>query len=311
MNPPDPRSKRPLDFTLQQMRTFCTVFRLGSYASAARLTNFSTSAVWEQVKELEKQYGTALFKRRGKSVAPTAEAHRLNELFLPLLAGLESTREHILESSGTRPARITLATGARMLIEETSTALQVFTTKHPDVKLRIMHTSSRGAIELVLSGEVDLAMALEPGPDYVDKAVTVRPAYEIDYLLIARKNHALAKKRGFRFAAITNHPLIVHHRGSYSRHLLEQTLHTHNLHNSVQIAVESDNSAFTAACVRAGLGIGIIAGRPDGFLCKGLFVKSLARWMGRARIAFMWKRGAYATDATKELMETIRKVMEQ
>lgn len=300
------KPESPLELSLQQMRAFCTVFRLGSYAAAARLTHFSTSAVWEQVKELEKQYGVSLFIRQGKNVTPTQAGHRLNDLFLPLLAGLESTQGIINETAGDGPRHITVATGVRMTIEEISRALFQFRRRYPEIQLRILHSSSREAPQMVLSGRADLALGLEPGPGYTDRSVHIEPAYKIDYLLIAPRKHPISQKSSFRFSDITRHPLIVHHKGSYSRHLVDQALHGQNLLYQADIAVESDNSAFTAACVRAGVGIGIIAGLPDGFLCQGLWVKSLAKWLGQARIAFMWKRGTTITTAVKELMETIQ-----
>ena len=54
-----------LELSTPQIRTFCTVFELGSYAAAARRIGLSTFAIWEQVKEIERQYATRLFVRQG------------------------------------------------------------------------------------------------------------------------------------------------------------------------------------------------------------------------------------------------------
>lgn len=95
--------------TTQQIRTFCDVLERGTYAAAARTAGLSTSAVWEQVKELEKQYALRLFRRRGRQVVPTEAGIRLYDMLKPLLTGLDSTLQVLGEAEGLQPARITIA----------------------------------------------------------------------------------------------------------------------------------------------------------------------------------------------------------
>lgn len=297
-----------LELSTSQIRTFCTVFELGSYAAAARRIGLSTSAVWEQVKEIERQYATRLFVRQGRQVVTTPAGQQLDDLLRPLLAGLDSTRQIMLQQSESWTGRITIATGVRMLIEEVGTALRAFQRSHPDVSVCIRQSDSRDAEPLVAAGEVDMALTLEPGPGYAGKAVTLEPAYDIDYLLIAPPRHPLGKKSRIQPADLAKYPLVVPHQDTYSRHLVDQMLHQHGLTDSAQIAVETANSAFTTACVRAGLGIGVIAGQSGGPLCKGLVVHSLARWLGQARIVFVRKRGAHLSPILRQLSDTIRSV---
>ena len=295
-----------LNLSTSQIRTFCMVFERKSYAATARSIGLSTSAVWDQVKEIERQYGVRLFERNGRQVSPTPAADRLVELLRPLLACLDSTREIMLQQDESWTGQITIATGIRMLIEEIGVALRVFQKNRPGISLNIRQSSGHDVESLVASGEVDMALTLEPGPGFTGETVTLEPAYDIDYLLIAPGRHALGRKKRIQPADLTEYPLVLPHGGSYSRHLVDQMLHRHNLSSSVRIAVEAANSAFTAACVRAGLGIGVIAGQADGPLCKGLVVHSLDKWLGRARIVFVRRRGAHLSPILRELSDTIR-----
>lgn len=299
--------KRPgVQLTSQQIRTFCDVYERGTYAATARAAGLSTSAVWEQVKELEKQYAVELFRRRGRQVEPTEAGARLYEMLKPLLAGLDSTLQILSESEGLRPTQITIAAGARMMIEEIGPGLAAFRRTYPGITLQILQSSSVQVEALVVGGEVDVALTLEPGPDHLSKAVTIEPAYEIDYLLLMPKDHDLAKRRQLRLVDIVEHPLVVPQAGSYSRHVLDEAFHRQNLFSEMKIAAETANSAFTAACVRAGVGIGIIAGRPDGVLCQGLAVHSVSRWLGRTRIVFVWKSGTLISPTVRRLADSIR-----
>jgi DNA-binding transcriptional LysR family regulator len=295
-----------VQLTTQQIRTFCDVFERGTYAAAARAAGLSTSAVWEQVKELEKQYVFRMFRRRGRQVIPTEAGVRLYNMLKPLLTGLDSTLQVLGEAEGLQPAQITIAAGARMMIEEIAPGLAAFRRDHPDVKLRILQSSAVQVEALVVSGEADVVLTLEPGPDHLSRAVAVEPAYEIDYLLLMSPGHELDKRRQLRLADIVKHPLVVPESGSYSRHVLDEAFHRHNLWDRMKIAAETANSAFTAACVRAGLGIGIIAGRAGGILCQGLAVRPVSRWLGNTRIVFVWKSGALPSPSVRHLADSIR-----
>jgi DNA-binding transcriptional LysR family regulator len=109
-----------------------------------------------------------------------------------------------------------------------------------------------------------------------------------------------------RLADLIAHPLIVGHSETYGRHLLDQALHRDGLDGRLLVAAETDNSAFTCALVRAGGGIGVIAGRADGMLTHGLAVRSLQRSLGQIWIVFARQAGRQPTAAVRTLMELIR-----
>jgi DNA-binding transcriptional LysR family regulator len=74
-------------FDLDVLQSFSTGIALGSYARAADRLGRSTSAVSAQLKKLESQAGTALFRKAGRGLELTdagetmlAYAHRLLEL---------------------------------------------------------------------------------------------------------------------------------------------------------------------------------------------------------------------------------------
>src|SRR6187401_1968612 len=112
-----PESKRFAfkDITLTQLRSFCEVCHLGSYAAAAREVLLTTPAVWEQVQALERHYGRALVERGAHGITPTSEGRRLLEMIEPLLAGLDSARHVLQQEDGELPAWLTLATNLRVL----------------------------------------------------------------------------------------------------------------------------------------------------------------------------------------------------
>jgi DNA-binding transcriptional LysR family regulator len=206
---------------------------------------------------------------------------------------------------------VTLVTGARMMLEDLGRPLKIFRDQFPKVCLRLLHDHDKAAEELILSGEADLALTLESGPGLIGRAVYSERAYRIDYLAVFPKRHPLARKKSLSLADLAAQPLIVGHAKTYGRQLLEQALHHDELLEKIQIVAETDTSAFTIACVRAGMGIGVVAGRPSGILSRDLVTRSLAAHLGQAWIAFLWKRGKHLTPTVQTLVRLIRQEAEK
>jgi DNA-binding transcriptional LysR family regulator len=301
-----PSTQAADELAVQQLRSFCLVFERQSYSAAAREIGQSVPAVWEQVRSLEARYRTNLFQRRGRRIQPTPAAGVLYEALRPLLAGLDSTFELLREERGEFPRTISLVSGARMMLEDLSPVLAQFHKQYPEVRLRLLHYNDKVAADLIVAGEADLALTLEPGPGVLGREVCVERAYKIEYLAVFPKRHPLAKEPELRLSDLAAHPLILGHAGTYGRQLLEQALHHEGVWERVQIVAETDTSAFTVACVRAGMGVGIIAGRAGGYLCRGLVTRSLQAELGDAWIAFLWKRGKHLTTAVQTLLQLIR-----
>jgi DNA-binding transcriptional LysR family regulator len=292
--------------SVQQLRAFCLVFERQSFTAAATEMGLSAPTIWEQVRALEGRYGGVLFERRGRRIQPTPVAGLLFESLKPLLAGVDSTFELLREAGGDHPRGLTLVTGARMMLEDLGPALKQFQKRFPQVALRLMHGNAKAAEDLVVAGAADLALTLEPGPGGAGRGVTVERAYPIDYLALIPKRHRLAGGAALSLRALVGYPLVVGHSGTYGRQLLQQALHREGLLGRARIVAETDTSAFTIACVRAGMGLGVVAGRPAGFLTRDLVARTLQPQLGQAWIALLWKKGQLLSQTVQALIELVR-----
>ena len=304
-----PHLRRPYkELSLTQLRSFCEVCRVGSYAAAARDLLLTTPAVWEQLQALERHYDVELLERHGNGVRPTLHGLRLLELVRPLLAGLESTRDVLHQIDGVLPDHLTIVSNLRVLAEEISRAMFQFRERYPSVRLVMRYTNSKEVETLVSEGIADVTLTLEPGPDEpISSAIVYQPAGELDYLLVTPLKHQLLRKKSDQLEAIVAYPLVLSARDAYSRHRVQEVFHRHNLTEKVRIAVETSSDEYTLACVRAGLGIGIAVGKPDSLLYRGLGVRSLREWFGSARVGLMWRCGANIPQLQNELAELLRK----
>lgn len=298
---------RPDGLTVQALRAFCLVYERGSFSAVARTLGFSVPTVWTQVQAVARQYQTVLFRRQGRRIEPTPTARTLYEALRPLLAGMDATFELVREAQGIQPRNLTLVSGARLMLEDLGPALARFNLLFPQIRLRLVHANDKLAVQMITSGEADLALTLQPPRDMVGPPVQAIPAFSIEYLAIFPRHHALASQRSVRLKDIIQFPLVVGSPGSYGRQVFEQALYRADVQATPKIVAEADNGAFITACVRAGMGVGIIAGRPDGFLCRGLACRSLADELGSAWIVFLLQRGRIPSSPLQTLLDLIRR----
>ncbi len=300
--PSQRRAIRAGDLSVQQLLTLRHVIEHRGYAGAARHMQLSVPTVWQHIQSLQRIYGVTLFEKSGRQVQPTGAAMKLYEAFDEILVGLESTFEEI-DHDDRNPGTLTLVTGMRMMMEDLAEPLGVFQRRSGN-RLMIRHGNNTRAEELILAGEADLALSLDAGLEQASAAICYEPAYSVDFLAVAPKAHPFAKSKSSGLKELVKHDLVVTAPGTHGRDALQQALYRERL--DAKIIVETDNSGFTIACVQAGMGIGILAGRAEGKLCRGLATKSLRRQLGQRQIVFMWRRGRQLNATMSQLIQVVR-----
>lgn len=190
-----------------------------------------------------------------------------------------------------------------MTLEDLAEPLAEFRTRF-DSSLVLRQGNEQRAEELILADEADLALALEPGPKKTSPRIHYEPAYTVEFLAIAKKNHPFIKSRRHSLRDIAEHGLVVSVEGTHGRDALDQSLHREGL--SANIVAETDNSAFTIACAAAGMGVGILAGQSTGRLSKQLSSVSLSKQLGRRKIVLMWRKGRLLSEPMLHLIELIK-----
>ncbi|PLC03055.1 LysR family transcriptional regulator [Variovorax sp. RO1] len=148
-------------FDLDVLRTFSTGMALGSYARAADKLGRSTSAVSAQLKKLEAQAGTVLFRKEGRGLALTdagetllAYAHRMLELNDEASAALRG-----VDLQGWVRLGLQEDFGETLL----PAVLGRFARAHPKVRIEACVARSGELRERLELGQLDLALAWDAG----------------------------------------------------------------------------------------------------------------------------------------------------
>jgi LysR family glycine cleavage system transcriptional activator len=143
---------RPTIPSLAALRAFEAVARLGSFTRAAQELGITQGAVSYQVRLLEEEIRSPLFRREGRGIALTVEAQRL----LPILQrALGDIAEAIaaVRPAAEDEARLTVALSTYFAAHWLSKRLAGFSQRHPAIKLRLQHPESTADF-----AEIDMAI---------------------------------------------------------------------------------------------------------------------------------------------------------
>lgn len=148
-------------FDLDVLRSFVTGMDLGSYAKAADRLGRSTSAVSAQLKKLEEQAGTAIFRKAGRGLALTeagetmlAYARRLLELNDEAAAAVGG-----VALEGQVRLGVQEDFGERLL----PGVLGRFVRAHPKLRIEARIGRNAALLDAVTAGRLDLALLWDDG----------------------------------------------------------------------------------------------------------------------------------------------------
>ena len=148
-------------FDLDVLRTFVTGMELGNFARAADRLGRSTSAVSAQLKKLEEQAATPIFRKSGRGLALTEAgetmlgyARRLLELNDEAVSAI-----HDVELEGWVRLGLQEDFGEAVLPD----VLGRFARAHPKVKIEARIARSHELAERIIAGSLDIALAWHNG----------------------------------------------------------------------------------------------------------------------------------------------------
>jgi len=154
---------RPLpDLSIRQLEYLVAVADSPSWAIAAERVGVSASALSQGLAELERRLGVPLFERDGRRrrVRPSAQpAVSHARQVLGLTGDLADWANRINRGVA---GRLRLGMIDAAAIGHHSEVVRAFRDEHPDIDLRLRVAPSAPLLDLLISGELDLVVCVEP-----------------------------------------------------------------------------------------------------------------------------------------------------
>jgi DNA-binding transcriptional LysR family regulator len=183
--------------TLQQVLDFLAVAQHGSLHAAARATGQTQPALTKSLQRLEQALGAPLFVRHAKGVMATDYGQRFLGHAQRLVAEAQRARDAMAQMVGERRGRVEYGISAAASMLLAPAAIRRFRRAYPEVELRCRSGLYHTLAPALRDGGLDFVIC--PLPDDVpDPQFTARPLIASQMVMVARRDHPLARVRSLR-----------------------------------------------------------------------------------------------------------------
>ncbi|WP_440876371.1 LysR family transcriptional regulator [Thalassotalea sp. PLHSN55] len=198
----------PVQTPIRGLRSFCIAAKCLSFKHAATQLYITPSAVSHQIKQLEDQLGTQLFKRSTRAIELTSAGNRFYNIIKPIITELETSIADFTESATQQTITVSLPEffASELFVPK----LSEWADMHPDINLQLETVKSG----LSQAKAADLSIILATGKP---NASIVHELFPVRYVPACSKK--LYKKcAGRGFDILKELPLILHQARPWSWH---------------------------------------------------------------------------------------------
>ena len=253
--------------TLRQLKVFeCTARHL-SFSRAAEELHLTQPAVSTQIKLLQEHAGVRLFEQLGKKVFLTPAGSELLRYSRAIIELFRQAGEAMASLHGT--------TGGTLNVAVISAGDYFF----PQLLAEFAHGAPGVKLNLGVFNRQQLLQQL--ADNLTDLAVMVRPPRELDtvnapfaphpYVIVARPDHPLARRRRVPLSALLHEPWLARERGSDTWNSMEDGFGAQLARLNITMEIRSTETIKQA--VIAGLGLTFLSAHTIG---RELEMKQLA-----------------------------------
>ncbi|MGW4995343.1 LysR family transcriptional regulator [Streptomyces mirabilis] len=179
--------------TLDDLRVFVAVCRVGSLSAVARELSRTQSAVSQHVKRLEREIGTSLVERHPRGVVPTQAGRLLQAAAADGIAGLDLALRRLADLARGDGGSVRITTGATTVRHFMSEAVVDFRRRYPQVSLEFQtENSSRSCFDALAAHDLDLAWITIGAPV---RGIEQRPVIGLSWVLAVHADDSLATRR--------------------------------------------------------------------------------------------------------------------
>lgn len=242
-----------------QLELFALTVEAQKISTAARLLHLTQPAVSNQIKHLERFYGTALLTRAKEGVRPTPTGDVLYRYAKEILRQYDLLDREIDDLTGAEDQQVIIGTTYTAGNYALPCQVWTFKDRYPKANLQIEIASIPDLSRRLLDRSITLAVIEGPAPALEGHPnVLARCLYADEIILVAASRSPWSKRR-LTQADLPGAPLVVPAAGWGVREVFAESLHAHGLAESaLTIKAQMAGMEGIKATVEAGAGVGVI-----------------------------------------------------
>ncbi len=245
---------------LRELISFYHVARLRSVSKAARTLELGQPTVTTHLRKLESEFGIMLFDRIKRPIQLTSEGITLLELVTPVVTSIEVLKRQM--DYADRRGSFIVGAYPDLIAHHLPKGIQAFRQEYPDIRIRLLARAYDPLMQLVRSGEIDLAFCSPPPPD--DPSLEFRELFEYNAVLMTPIGHPLMGRNNVTLEDVVSSPLILPGQESFLRQRVDQAMKAKGLLGDVVLSLDNIDSIKRYVEIGMGLAVAVdFAVRPE------------------------------------------------
>ena len=287
------------------LRSLVAVGDLGSVAAAADSLGYTASAVSQQVKRLEASAGVTLLEKYGRGVMLTEAGRQLAASAQDLLARMERLESQLRSTTGRPVGRVRLASFATAVRGLVAPALRTLREEAPELAVGLREAEPWDAVELVATGQVDLAVVhnWEPLPIAIPDHLTSRVLGTDLADVLVHCDHRLSGRRSVTAADLVDEAWVSVSPGSICHQWLTKMFH--DIGRAPRIDHFAAEFASHVALVERGLAVALVPRLGRGPLPPGVAAVPVHDPVPTRTITAVWRRTMGESPALTAVVEAL------
>ncbi|MFZ4478863.1 MAG: LysR family transcriptional regulator [Rhodoferax sp.] len=229
----------------------------GSLHAAAAQLNQTQSALSKSLGEIESAFGSPLFTRSPRGLAPTARGQIAIDGAALLLRELEHVGGEVMNEPATSVLRI----GAPPFVAHgyLPKVMASLLRHTPSLRLQLLEERAPVLFDSLLAGKLDALLTIYP-PDLFQvkgESLKVEKLFDAQFVVIAGHDHPLTRRRSVSWERLGEVSWVVPSQGSMLRRVVEESFHRAGLRAPTP-RIESTSPTTNLQLVAAGLGVGVV-----------------------------------------------------
>lgn len=242
-----------MNITFRQLRLFLALADTGSVSAAARIVHVTQPTASMQLREITDAVGLPLYEVVSRKVHLTQVGHELARTARTISHEWAAFEQHTLGLRGLTRGQLKVAvvSTAKYFIPR---LLGTFCEKYPEIDIALEVLNRDGVVKRMEDNLDDLYVMSQPPAhlDIDDEAFMPNPL-----VLIAPKNHLLAKHKNVQLSSLKHENFIFREKGSGTR--MATDVHFKKLKFKPNVRLELGSNEAIKQAVVGGLGLAVLS----------------------------------------------------
>lgn len=272
---------------LRHLRYFCAVADELHFGRAARRLHIAQPALSRQIRKLEEEVGTTLLARTQRSVALTMPGQAFLERAEQILDNVSQAVAEANRIADGQTGSLRVAFIHSSTYNLTPTALDIFATHHPGIRLELQEMTVIDQKRAIGRGDVDIGLLRPP---VEDRSLSFESVMKEGFVLAVPRQHRLADQPIVNLRALAHEQFIMFERRQ-SPLFHERIMQSCEEAGFVpRVAQEAIQIHTVLGLVGAGLGIALMPDAAQKLLMPRVCFIRVAQPIQPVEIALAWRR---------------------